>query len=173
MPPRRKTLLTAIALLAVAAAVCLWYTRPQSWTEVAGAESATSLAGSAMASDIDYSAGYSQGTTDVWKLDAEQAEGEAMEAILAAFQDSSYRARLINPIRALFGRKITETDVEGSIHLVIVWNDPRWATVVVYSGGLVRIGGWIAPRGMEYQADSGLYQRLAELFQTYGTPVGP
>lgn len=153
--------IAAGAALAVLAAFCLWYTRPRSWRDIAGAqnEEITSLAASNVAS---YWRSAEDFGFDVWKMDADQAEGAAIEAVTRAFDGHSYRASLGN-LFLPFKDGYSIDDPGGSIHLSMVLRNPHWETPSVYGNGQVYFSSGF------YYTDQGLYEELARIIQAYGT----
>lgn len=159
---RRRTRLRLLCVgLAVAliAALCLWYTRPQSWDNLDGHEVTTSL--TARYSKYSFDTGRPEILT--WSLLELPPEDEASQAILNALHAGRYRASLLN---LLPFPSHGQNGTEGSVNLFLVWDKEQYATVLLSSSGSVTISGTDQLR--TYRADEDLYHTLSTLIQEYG-----
>jgi len=138
--------------------VILWYTRPRTWTSIAGDGEVSSLAGMLCVSGVRAAVPY----MDTWTLDALEPGDPALDAILAALENSTYRASLRN---FLPGDRLSENGVSGSITMAVVFDDGSSQVAYLSSSGTM-VGGTY---GMRYRADRGIYDAMAKVFKTYGT----
>ena len=156
-----KGLIIAGVVLAALAAFCLWYTRPRSWRDIAEARDEETTSLSASNNEPYFNSAEDFGFY-VWIMDADQAEGAAIEAVTQALDSHTCRASLRNLFSGLRnGYSIDHTG--GSVHLGIVLDNEHWEAPSVFGNGQVYFGNDL------YYVDSGLYQELAQIVREYGT----
>ena len=164
---RRNILIAAAFAVLAAAALCLWYARPRSWDSLTKSRSVSNMAASLSDYYFRISGENIDHGWDIWSMDADQADGPALEAVLRALKGSAYRASFRNLIpKDVFSLE----NVQSFADLVFVWEDPDWGSVRVYDDGRVVLSGWMTGYSNHlYYSDSALYQRLAPIIQEYGT----
>lgn len=164
---KKKVFMIAAALLAAAVLFCLWYTRPRSWTELAGIDEVDAISGSL----TEYHPRPSENgeTTplwDDWRLDEIEDGAEASGLIQNALKESSYRADLGNLRNDTpFPRTILHGKGSDVIHLVL-HHQTGTVTLDVDSGGQMSI--YTSNGIAAYQADDALYGALANIVHMYG-----
>ena len=162
---KKKVLLTAAALLAAAVLFCLWYTRPRSWTELAGIDEVDAISGSLKEFRLSEH-GETAPPLDHWKLDEIEDGAEASDLIQNALKESSYRADLGNLRNDTpFPRTILHGKGSDVIHLVL-HHQTGTVTLDVDSGGQMSI--YTSNGIAAYQADDALYGALANIVHMYG-----
>lgn len=167
--------LVPLALVLVAVVLfCLWYTRPRSWTELAGSDEVDAIIGSL--TEYNFHPSEDWETTppwDFWRLDESDVDAEALGLILYTLKESSYRADLGNlrnytpfPRTGLHGKGM------DTIHLTLLTQQrSQYISFSLDSGGQVTIYTSLDSRDgiFAYQADEDLHQLLSGLIRQYGT----
>ena len=185
---RRNKKIAVISAVSAAALIvlfcvsfCLWYVQPRSWDTLTKERDVDNMAASLLQyyfrpygpyGEIDHG-------WDVWNMNAEQAEGAALEAILDELRSGSYRASLKNLVpKSIFPLDGRISSV-SYLTLVFIWEAPGkenptadndWGSLTVFDNGNVILDAWMTGYHSHlYYTDSGLYERLAPIIQEYGT----
>lgn len=155
---KRKNIAAVLLLAVLLIGALLWYTRPRSWTSIAGDGEVSSLSGTLCVSGIRDASPF----MDTWTLDTLEPGDPALDAVLAALENSTYRASLRN---FLPGDRFSENGVSGSVLMAVVFDDRSFQTTYLSSSGAF-VGG---RSDIRYRADKRLYDTMEEIFKTYGT----
>lgn len=185
---RRNKKIAVISAVSAAALIvlfcvsfCLWYVQPRSWDTLTKERDVDNMAASLLQyyfrtygpyGEIDHG-------WDVWNMNAEQAEGAALEAVLDELRSGSYRASLKNLVpKSIFPLDGRISSV-SYLTLVFIWEAPGkenptadndWGSLTVFDNGNVILDAWMTGYHSHlYHTDSGLYERLAPIIQEYGT----
>ena len=171
---KQKWALIAGIALALIAALCLWYTRPQKLAAILGGWRPDSL--SASASDpapILTGDGQVVSNTDVWLLNGVTADDPALEEIWAALEEHTYRTPLSSIPHNLFApdKGYVVHGSQGTVSLIFGRENAAWVSVTAYgdSSGTVFISGPDNIGSYRSQAGAGLYDALAGIVRKYGT----
>lgn len=168
-------ILVPLALVLVAAVLfCFWYTRPRSWTELAGTGEVDAVIGGLTEYNFQPSEDWETNSPwDFWKLDETDVDAEVLGLILYTLKGSSYRADLGN-LRNYTPFPRTTLNGKGmdTIHLTLLTQQrSQYVSFSLDSGGQATIytsldsGSGI----FAYQADEDLHQLLAGLIRQYGS----
>lgn len=166
----------AVLLFALVLCAVLWTVRPRSWDDIAKGHTPSSLAGNLLIDTFDLVDEVPVLDSDVWQLTAEQAEGPAADAILAALGSSPYRGRLRNIVSYSLFRQSSYTyavdgeNSRGEIHLHLVCG-PQWdISLTVFSGGMVTFRDHNSRTGtLFFDTDPQVYEALSAVIKEYGS----
>ena len=158
---RKRTLkILCAAALVILAILCLWYTRPQTFSDLAGDGTATYL--SAYYSDLRggrTDTGLPRPNILTWKLQEPPVDSEAAQRILAVLSSGRYRASLRN---LLPWSDSGEQNIDGTVQISLALTGQDPFLLLLTSSDTVTI------LGKTYSANESLYDALSILIQEYG-----
>lgn len=171
---KQKWALIAGIALALIAALCLWYTRPQKLAAILDGWKPDSLSASVTDSTPVIKGDQVTSNIDTWLLNGTEEETPAVEEIWSVLEGREYRAPISSIPHNLFApdKGYVVHGSQGTVSLIFSREGAAWVSVTAYgdSSGTVFISSPDSIGSYRYQAGEGLYDALASIVRQYGAP---